>query len=109
MDSFLDCAPQADIRRGSAGIVVMARHSKLGVSVALKFHKQAFNRDHSAEVIGQLSSQYVADLINDAPTFDDHDRYPQTPYVMVMYGGEADLQTVLDEQGDKTLPENQIR
>lgn len=58
---------QTDVRRGAAGIVKMARHIGLGVSVALKFHQHREMRDHSAEIIKDCSSTYVAALVRGPP------------------------------------------
>lgn len=51
-----------------------------------------------------LSIQVAEDSV-----FDDAESSPEYPYVMVTYGGELNLQEVLDDFGTKTLPENQVR
>ena len=88
----------------------MARHMKLGCSVAIKFHKHQEMRDHSASLLEQLSSNFVATMpAREGNVFDDHERYPDMPFALVMYGGEQSLHEFLEEQGSKPIPENHCR
>lgn len=95
--------------KGAEGIVIMAKHTKLGLGVALKFHKHRQMRDSSVEVLQMLSSQYVAALISEEHSFEDYNRYVDHPYVMVIHGGEINLYHVLENSGSRGLPENQLR
>ncbi|KAG1670580.1 hypothetical protein FOA52_012152 [Chlamydomonas sp. UWO 241] len=103
---------QAEVKRGGSGTVMMARHVKLGLQVAIKFHKERGMRDHSASVLRDLSSSYCATVPSndhDVFLFDDRDKFPDCPFAMVTYGGEQSLFDFLSEHGHRALAENQIR
>ncbi|KAG1670581.1 hypothetical protein FOA52_012153 [Chlamydomonas sp. UWO 241] len=103
---------QAEVKRGGAGTIVMARHVKLGLQVAIKFHRERSMRDHSANVLRELSSTYCATIPSndhDVFVFEDREKFPDSPFAMVTYGGEQSLFDFLSEHGHRALAENQVR